>query len=128
MPPEAAETKRWLEKAEHDRRSAKALLDQTPPITDVAAYHCQQAVEKLLKAYLVSCGVEPDKTHDLRVLATICAEHDAAFEFLRDTVAPLTAFAVRFRYPGPADPPIDNVRNAITVVDEVHRFIMDRLA
>ena len=52
MPPEEAEIQRWLEKAEHDRRAADALLDQDPPITDAAGFHCQQAVEKLLKAYL----------------------------------------------------------------------------
>ena len=128
MPPEAAEIRRWLEKADHDRRAAKALLAQTPPITDAAAFHCQQAVEKLLKAYLSSRGAELEQTHDLRVLANICAEHNAAFETLRDSVAPLTAFAVRFRYPGPADPTVEKVHDAITVIDEVHRFVMDRLA
>ncbi len=53
MSPETAEVKRWLEKADHDRRAAPLALAGEPPITDVAAFHCQQAVEKLLKAYLV---------------------------------------------------------------------------
>jgi len=128
MPPEAAEIQRWIQKADHDHRAAQALLDQTPSITDAAAFHCQQAVEKLLKAYPCSRGAELEPTHDLRVLANICAEHDAAFETLRDTVAPLTAFAVRFRYPGPVDPPVEKVRDAITVIDKVHQFVMDRLA
>ncbi|HSW43942.1 MAG TPA: HEPN domain-containing protein [Phycisphaerae bacterium] len=49
MQPELVEVKRWIEKADHDRRMAEAGLDQTPPITDGAAFHCQQAAEKLLK-------------------------------------------------------------------------------
>ena len=56
MPPEAAEVRQWLRKAVNDQRAARAALDQDPPITDVAAFHCQQAAEKLLKAYLVWRG------------------------------------------------------------------------
>ncbi|MFQ5806078.1 MAG: HEPN domain-containing protein [Phycisphaerae bacterium] len=55
MPPDVASVRSWLAKADHERRRAEAALAQTPPITDTAAFHCQQAVEKLLKAYLVHC-------------------------------------------------------------------------
>lgn len=127
MPPEAAEIQRWLAKAEHDRRAAEALLDQNPPITDAAGFHCQQAVEKLLKAYLFSRAVDFERTHDLRVLVLTCAERDSEFAGLLDRVAALTAYAVRFRYPGPTDPTVGQVRRALEVVDEVRRFVLKRL-
>ncbi len=47
MPPDAAEALRWLDKADHDA-AAVAALSHDPPICDVAAFHCQQAVEKML--------------------------------------------------------------------------------
>ena len=39
----------WLRKAETDQRAAEALLKLKPPLCDAAAFHCQQAAEKLLK-------------------------------------------------------------------------------
>jgi HEPN domain-containing protein len=53
MPPELGEVRRWMDKARRDWKMAKAGLVQDPPVTDGAAFHCQQAVEKMLKAYLV---------------------------------------------------------------------------
>lgn len=107
MPPDVAELQRWLEKADRDHRSAVALMAVTPAITDTAAFHCQQSVEKLLKAYLFSRGVDFERTHDLRSLVLLCAESDQAFLVLEDRAALLTPYAVRFRYPGPADPTVE---------------------
>ena len=42
----------WMTKAEHDLASAKRLGLGHQPILDTAAYHCQQAAEKALKAIL----------------------------------------------------------------------------
>jgi len=127
MPPEAEEVRRWLEKAEHDRAGAEAALARVPPVTDVAAFHCQQAVEKLLKAYPVHCGQEFERTHDLVELAALCGRHDPAFAAFQDRVAQLTPYAVRFRYPGPADPPLEEVEAALAVVEDVFDLVLARL-
>ena len=102
-------------------------MNLSPPITDIAAFHCQQAVEKLLKAYLFWQGVDFEKTHDLRALVLLCADKDPAFTTLEPEAAPLTHYAVRFRYPGPPDPTVDEVRHALAVVNEVRTFVLDRL-
>ena len=127
MSPETAEVKRWIEKARNDRRAAEAALGLDPPVTDAAAFHCQQAVEKLLKAYLVWQRHEFEKIHDLRALANLCAQHDPTFTDLRDRAAPLTPYAVRFRYPGRADPSVEEVKDALGVVEEVRDLLRDRL-
>jgi len=127
MPPELQEVQRWLQKADHDRIGAEAAMERDPPVTDVAAFHCQQAVEKLLKAYLVWREQEFGKTHDLRVLVLTCAGFDPSFSELLRNVAPLTAYAVRFRYPGLPDPPANEVRRALEVVEHVQQFVLDRL-
>lgn len=127
MPPEAAEVRRWLTKADNDVRAAQAALSLTPAITDVAAFHCQQAVEKMLKGYLVWQGREFEKIHDLRALANLCTERDPTFADLREQIAPLTPFAVRFRYPGPADPTVDQVRSALATAEVARAFILARI-
>ncbi len=124
MPPDPVEIRQWLEKADHDRLAAETLLAHEPPLTDVAAFHCQQAVEKLLKAYLVYRSIPFEKTHDLRLLALLCCDQEPAFEPLRERVAGLTAYAVRFRYPGPTDPTIEQVQTAIRIVLEVRDLVM----
>ena len=46
----------WLEKSEHDRSAAHTLLQADPPLPDMAAFHCQQAFEKMFKAFLTYHG------------------------------------------------------------------------
>ena len=45
-----AEVRQWLESAEEDLATVKALLGNETT-TGVAAFHCQQCVEKCLKAF-----------------------------------------------------------------------------
>jgi hypothetical protein len=47
---------RWLRVAEPDRKMALARMAQDPPLLDGAAFHCQQAIEKLLKGFLTLAG------------------------------------------------------------------------
>jgi len=127
MPPDSNEVKRWVEKADHDRIAAADALTHTPPITDVAAFHCQQAVEKLLKAFLVHQREPFERIHDLVELLATCTRCDPAFEALRSCVEPLTPYAVRFRYPGPADPSVEQATAALEAVHVVWQFVLDRL-
>ncbi|MBC7400057.1 MAG: HEPN domain-containing protein [Mucilaginibacter sp.] len=87
----------WVAKAEHDLISAQRLLEIEPMILDNACFHCQQAVEKYLKAYLIYKGLDVERTHDIIFLLSQCANFDPAFA----TIEPLNinAYAVRGRYP-----------------------------
>jgi len=127
MPPELAEVRRWLTKARHGWSVAKKILTPDCEETDVAAFHCQQAVEKTLKAYLVSRGIEFEKLHDLRRLLDCCVAADQTFDSLRDSVEPLTLYAVAFRYPGPAEPTREEVDAALCVVQDVWNHVSARL-
>jgi HEPN domain-containing protein len=53
MPPTTEQVVEWLVKAERDLMSAEILLDHEPLVLDTACFHCQQAAEKALKAFLV---------------------------------------------------------------------------
>ena len=106
MPPDVAqEVGEWRRKAEIDLAAAQALLRGEPTFPSVAAFLCQQAAEKMLKAYLTWRAAPFGPIHDLRRLCELCAVHDAAFESLREAAENLTPYAVAVRYPGRVSDP-----------------------
>ncbi len=127
MPPELEEVKRWLEKARRDTSTVEKLLAGDATETDVAAFHAQQAVEKLLKAFLVHRAIEFEKVHDLGKLLEQCAGEDLEFTSMKDEVAPLSIYAVAYRYPGPRDPTKEKVERGLDVVRRVWGFVTERL-
>jgi HEPN domain-containing protein len=70
------------------------------PLPDIVCFHCQQCIEKYLKAYLVSQGIAPPRTHDLDALLAECVTHDATLGRHLTLVKSLDPYSVRFRYPG----------------------------
>jgi len=118
----------WLMKACQDLRSARCLCRNTPPLLDTAAYHCQQAAEKALKAYLSMCDIPFRKTHLLAPLLADCEVFDSEFEALAEAAEFLTPFATAFRYPGDAlDPDPDDVAKAIALAETVLNFVLTRM-
>ena len=57
--------RQWLSKAMNDLLNADNNLKSEVVPFDTVCFHCQQAAEKLLKAYLVGNGQEYPFTHDL---------------------------------------------------------------
>lgn len=90
----------WLSRAQLDLRAAEVDLGVTPPLLADAAFHCQQAVEKALKALLTHHDHLFRGTHDIGELAVECLQHEPSLEPLLRASAPLTEYAWRFRYPG----------------------------
>lgn len=90
------ETAQWLKIADHDIRGAASLLEDG--LWPGAAYFCQQAAEKLLKAVVAEERVGPPRTHDLVELADA-----AGVELTQDQrifLTRLSDHAARSRYPG----------------------------
>lgn len=91
----------WVEKAEADYKTATALnRRRKEPLPDTVCFHCQQCVEKYLKAYLVAQSVTPPRIHDLEDLLSLCAVHDSTLAALLSLVQILNPYAVLIRYPG----------------------------
>lgn len=97
------EASRWLLKAGEDLLAARLLLGADPPLGEPAAYHCQQAAEKLLKGVLIRHGAEPERTHDLARLAARVASAEPGLAEAAAAVAPLTSWSVITRYPDQDD-------------------------
>lgn len=121
-------TRNWLIKAKRDLLSARQLAESSVPLLDTAAYHCQQAAEKAIKAYLVYHDVRFEKTHDLDVLLSQAAEIDPAFSGCRDAGRILTPLAVEFRYPGEfIEPEPEEYGEAFAAAGRMYDFVIEHL-
>lgn len=123
------EVRQWLLKADHDLRSAVLLMSgDKEPLLDTAVYHCQQAAEKALKAFLTAHEVVFPKIHLLSPLLSLCADIDGSFVQLTDAAELLTPLATEFRYPGDIlEPDPSDVDEAYRVAEQVVIFVSTRL-
>ncbi len=123
-----AEVRGWLRKAEGDLGAAIVLKDADPKRLDISVYHCQQAAEKAIKAWLVSREISFSKTHDLERLLE-CANSDSGLlSHLGEHMLILTPYVVEFRYPGDVfEPEESEVIEAIRLATEVLACITNLL-
>jgi len=126
--PRIKEVFQWLIKAEHDIGSARRLLSGDIPYLDTAVYHCQQAAEKSLKAYLTLKDTPFQKIHDLSFLVEQCKELDIEFEQMRNITSVLTPYAIAFRYPGDViEPDPQDANEALRLAVEVFDFVLNKM-
>jgi len=87
----------WIRIAEKDLRRVKRLLDDQDP--EGAGFHLQQAVEKFLKAFLLSKGWKLQRIHNLEALLNSASAHDPSMESFREACQRITDFYLVERYP-----------------------------
>ena len=92
--------RQWRAKAQSDWEAVEILMASERCPTDMVCFHCQQFVEKLLKAILTHHGIEAPKTHDLRRLIQLAEPFVPELSRLSDASDTLTIHGVETRYPG----------------------------
>lgn len=98
MPPEESTYPgHWLAIAEKDLIRVDRLLDVGDP--EGAGFHLQQAVEKYLKAFLLSQGWQLRRIHSLDALLDDTLHHDSLLEDYRAVCQKITAYYFLERYP-----------------------------
>jgi len=118
----------WLTKAAGDLRAAAHSLSADPPITFDVAFHCQQACEKALKAFLTWHDRPFRKTHSLEETGEACLAIDATLRQVIDGAVPLSEYAWRFRYPGEANDPLpEEAEAALAIARDLFDAIISRL-
>lgn len=90
--------RQWLLKAADDLIVIDKLTQFEVIATSAVCFHCQQVVEKYLKAYLIAQGVETRKTHNIEFLLAQCEEFDPQFSLINPKN--LSDYGVDVRYPG----------------------------
>ena len=116
----------WLLIAYDDLDSAKFLFDHKhPKPLEIICYHCQQSVEKSLKAFLVSRGREAPKIHDCGKICGLCIDVNSAFEpFLHDCIE-LALYATNTRYPSRMEMEERNAVSALRKAAAIHAFVSE---
>ncbi len=99
MSEEIEVSKQWIAKANNYLFNADNNLKAEEIPFDTVCFHCQQAAEKLLKAYLVANGNSYPISHDLILILEKILLLNASAEVLRDDLALLMPYAVEIRYP-----------------------------
>ncbi len=93
------QTAGWVKKAEADWRGAVRLDADPDRLNDLIGFHCQQAAEKYLKAFLQELGLPVPRTQHLEDLLDLLLPHDPTLKGIRRRLTSLTDFAVDYRYP-----------------------------
>ena len=119
---------KWITKADNDLTIAKdeRFLKKDNIITDGICFHCQQTVEKYLKAFLADHDVDFGKTHNLEKLAVIYSEIDADFQNL--SFGNLSEYGVSIRYPDDFYmPTIEEADECIKVAEQTRGFVLSKM-
>ncbi len=120
---------RWLRKAGNDLKVIQRLIDFKDAPKDLLCFHCQQAIEKYLKAYLTWVDVRVGKIHDLETILNLCIEKDKQFEKLdKDKIPKLTIYATEIRYPEEEiEVSAEEMKEAYDTAKKVKDFVIRRL-
>ena len=117
--------KPWIEKADHDLGSAMIIFLHLPEYFEIVAFHCQQAVEKYIKALLVYHQVGFLKSHDLLYLLDALSGSIEIDESRFKRAFILNNFSVQIRYPNSiVKLTANDLETAINIADEFRRFTL----
>ena len=97
-PPELEVALVSLEKAKQDLKAVEKWQADKDISDEIIGFHIQQAIEKSLKAVLLSHAIDFPRTHNLGLLIELCQSNKVSIppEFLE--VDKFNRFAVEWRY------------------------------
>ena len=121
--------KNWLKKAEEDLKVAKHefALSEYEMVTSAVCFHCQQAVEKYIKAFLVANQIEFGKTHNIEYLIELASAKSPEISDIEP--GDLSFFAVNARYPDSEFVELDRTdcQKAIEIAENIRGFVLSKL-
>ena len=107
---------------------AQDQLETAEPATDGICFHCQQAIEKALKAWLIWVETDFQPIHNIEVLLAMCEGSDESFRALR-AVESLTPYAVGIGYGDDYYlPSVEEAREALALATQTVIFVQDMIA
>jgi HEPN domain-containing protein len=103
----------WMDHSFEDLETAKLLLGADGPL-DTAAFHCQQCIEKALKAYMLYKINAHLDGHNLTWLCRQAVKEDKRFSEWLDESAALNRYYIETRYP--SDTPLALTRGGVELL------------
>jgi HEPN domain-containing protein len=116
----------WIAKADEDIEAVELCLAAGERMANVAAFHSQQAAEKLLKALISTSSIEPPRVHDLAELSDVATKARPDVQPLAEKIESITSWAVLTRYPSHGDtvpPTMDEISDALALVKRLRLFV-----
>ena len=93
-------TKGWINFASNDLKAAKLILDNNDEILNLALFHCQQCLEKIIKAVLENHNLKIPKVHSLEKLyAELPDEFKKSVEIDEEFINLIDDIYISSRYP-----------------------------
>lgn len=118
--------RQWILKAGDDLIVIEKLTQFEVVANSAVCFHCQQVVEKYLKAYLIAQGIEIKKTHNIEFLLAECEEFDPDFSAIDPK--DLNDFGVDIRYPGDLyTPSVDETLSHKQIALEIKALVEQKL-
>ena len=128
MSEQVEEIKQWIIRGDHDLGTAKITYLHIPEYLDTVTFHCQQAVEKYLKAYLIFQSTLFKFSHDLVYLLDLITQKDNDFYTYYDKISELQGYAVEIRYPNETIfLSEEQVEKAMTIAKDVRDFVTNKM-
>lgn len=118
---------KWIEYAKNDVLVANELKLQHEYVHRAVLTHCQQGIEKYLKAFILLNNKGIIKTHDLTILNSLCSQIDKAFSTFENNFAWLSTVYIESRYPDDfEDINKNDAMKALDIVNEFEKFVQDK--
>ncbi len=120
----------WLDKGGVDVHACRAMIHSGfSNLEGAIGNHLQQALEKVLKAYLTYNDHSFAKTHDLDDLAELCVKLDPSLATILHSLGDLTPFATIYRYPNTTsiDMSFETAKYYIGITEHIIHAIIERL-
>ena len=126
-------TQKWLPYSKADLVSAKVLLSKkniNQWTKLLSLYHCQQAIEKILKAIMIEDNKEIFKVHDL--LRLIKLADVGLSQKQQEFILSLNSYYLISRYPDLQGRPLENprlslVKDFLRSTEELYLFLEKKL-
>ena len=126
---DSADYKKWLGRARQDMKMLELIYNEgLEGMADSFCYICHQAIEKLLKAYIIKYEKMAPKSHDLLFLLGKCIRFNNQLIELTDPLMVLNEYAVSARYPDDFDDQrtVEDAKEAYGYALEVEKELMLR--
>ena len=116
-----------LRKAAQDEALVDQVLASYQVSDEIIGFHCQQAAEKILKAFLSDLGVRSRKTHEIGALMSVVAEAGHPLPAQFENLDALTPFAAIYGYKD-YDAPVSLDRTAArTILRQLRSWVESKL-
>lgn len=120
--------KDWYDKANADLKSAKILFEHEAD-HGIVAFHCQQAIEKLFKSFVLKRAGTLIDGHSLVFLCKKSIELDTEFKIFLKDCAYINQFYIETRYPAdfPMEMTKEEAEECILITEKIFAEVSKKL-